>query len=44
MATAEGALKLLSCCAEVPVKSITASRAVRSTLMETQILAPESIS
>ncbi len=40
MQTAEGALKLLFCWAEVPVKSRTAERASLSTLMETQIFAP----
>ncbi|EDT37263.1 hypothetical protein BamMEX5DRAFT_6958 [Burkholderia ambifaria MEX-5] len=37
MQTAFGALKLLSSCAEVPVKSISARRAARSTRIATRI-------
>ena len=40
MHTAVGALKLLVCCAEVPVKSTTALRACASTRIATWICAP----
>ena len=40
MQTAVGALKLLACWAEVPVKSITALRCAAFTRMATQIWAP----
>src|SRR6185436_6808151 len=44
IATDEGALKLLGSCGEVPVKSISAVRASRSTRMATAITAPLSSS
>ena len=44
MATDEGALKLPGSWAEVPVKSISADRAARSTRTATLITAPLSIS
>jgi hypothetical protein len=40
MHTAVGALKLFSCCGEVPVKSISALRAAASTRIATLICAP----
>ena len=40
MHTAVGALKLLVCCGDVPVKSMVALRAAASTRMATQIRAP----
>jgi hypothetical protein len=44
VATDDGALKFVSSCADVPVKSIVAERDARSTVMRTAITAPESIS
>ena len=40
MQTAVGALKLLLCCGEVPVKSIVALRLAVSTRIATRICAP----
>ncbi len=42
--TAEGALRLLPSCGEVPVKSMVALWSRRSTRTETAITAPESVS
>ena len=42
--TADGALKFVGCCALVPVKSIVAARAARSTVIATRMTAPLSIS
>ena len=44
IATEDGALKLPGSCAEVPVKSISADRAARSTRTATLITAPLSSS
>ena len=40
MHTARGALKLFTCCGEVPVKSISAQRSLVSTRIATWICAP----
>ncbi len=44
LTTAEGALKLVASCAEVPLKSMVARRSVRSTRTRTRMTAPESVS